>query len=109
MKIIKEVIKEYFSPLTWVYKKLVHRFVICPDCRGDGKDTCHNPDHGLIGALSFHDIGRIGCPVCGHDEDHKVYNGGDCVTCNGTGKATEKVARQFCLYMDYDYDDLVDT
>lgn len=21
---------------------------VCPDCGGDGKETCHNPDHGFI-------------------------------------------------------------
>jgi len=34
---------------------------------------CNNPDHGLIGALSFRDEGRIGCPVCGHDENKRIY------------------------------------
>lgn len=78
--------------------------VTCPDCGGDGKETCHNPDHGLIGALGFHDIGRIGCPCCGHDERHKVKNGGACDTCAGEKQVTEKVARQFCQDLDYDYE-----
>lgn len=63
------------------------RFVmkeICEDCGGDGKDTCNNPDHGFIEAMPG-EIGRLGCPVCGHDEDYKVPNGGDCEICNGTG------------------------
>lgn len=25
--------------------------IICPDCGGDGKETCHNPDHGFIDSL----------------------------------------------------------
>ena len=58
----------------------------CFVCGGDGKETCTNPDHGFISALSFHDIGRLGCPVCGHHLHHKVKNGGDCDCCNGTGK-----------------------
>lgn len=45
-------------------------YAVCPGCGGDGKETCTNPDHGLISALSWHDIGRIGCPCCG-----KSYNG----------------------------------
>jgi hypothetical protein len=57
----------------------------CPDCGGDGIETCNNPDHGFIDALSFHDVGRIGCPVCGHDPKHKVPNGGPCPTCHGKG------------------------
>jgi len=58
---------------------------ICPLCRGDGKETCTNPDHGFIGAMSFHDVGRIGCPCCGHSETHKVINGGACELCEGSG------------------------
>ena len=53
-------------------------YAVCPECGGDGKETCTNPDHGLISALSWHDIGRIGCPCCGHDPGHKVPNGGKC-------------------------------
>lgn len=78
--------------------------VVCPDCGGDGKETCHNPDHGLISALSFHDIGRIGCPCCGHDEKHKVRNGGSCETCCGSKLVHIDVARDFCTGMDYDFD-----
>jgi len=66
---------------------------ICPDCGGDGKETCSNPDHGFIyvlggleSGLPGSDVGRLGCPVCGHDPDHKVPNGGNCETCNGTGR-----------------------
>jgi hypothetical protein len=57
---------------------------VCPDCGGDGKETCNNPDHGFIGGIGG-EISRLGCPVCGHDENYKVPNGGDCETCNGTG------------------------
>lgn len=69
---------------------------------GDGKETCHNPDHGFIYALTFTDIERLGCPVCGHDEDHKVINGGDCETCKGKGEVGKKVAVTFLNEMDYD-------
>jgi hypothetical protein len=59
----------------------------CTVCGGDGKETCDNPDHGFITAMSCDgfEIGRLGCPVCGHSEDHKVPNGGKCEHCNGTG------------------------
>lgn len=68
----------------------IKELVTCPECGGDGKETCNNPDHGLISAMSFHEIGRIGCPVCGHDPRHKVPGGGKCDICKGTGKVTEK-------------------
>jgi hypothetical protein len=62
---------------------------VCPDCGGDGKETCNNPDHGGYEAELFGpDNGRIGCPVCGHDPKHKVPNGGDCESCGGTGKTS---------------------
>lgn len=69
-----------------IAKGLVEPYYTCFVCGGDGKETCTNPDHGFISALSFHDVGRIGCPVCGHDPNHKVKNGGDCECCKGTGK-----------------------
>ena len=78
--------------------------VICPCCNGDGKDTCHNPDHGFISALSFHDIGRLGCPVCGHDENHKVGSGESCELCEGKGRTTEEEAIKFMEDMDYDFE-----
>jgi hypothetical protein len=56
----------------------------CGVCGGDGKETCSNPDHGFISAMPG-DTGRLGCPVCGHDPNHKVKNGGQCDECNGTG------------------------
>ena len=57
--------------------------IICPDCRGDGTETCNNPDHGLIDAIGG-EIGRLGCPVCGHDPEHKVRKN-KCEFCNGEG------------------------
>lgn len=56
----------------------------CPDCGGDGRETCNNPDHGLIADMGG-ETSRLGCPVCGHNENHKVINGGNCETCDGTG------------------------
>jgi hypothetical protein len=66
----------------------VNDLIDCPICGGDGKETCTNPDHGLLHALSFHDVGRIGCPVCGHHPRNKVPNGGPCEACDGNGKVT---------------------
>lgn len=79
--------------------------MICPDCSGDGKETCHNPDHGFISALSFHDIGRCGCPVCGHHPQGKVRGGAPCETCEGSGQVTEEKGREFCDGMEYDFED----
>jgi len=61
---------------------------ICPDCGGDGIETCHNPDHGFIDAMSFHEVGRLGCPCCGHNENRKMK--GKCDTCKGTGIVTKE-------------------
>lgn len=88
--------------------------VVCFVCNGDGKETCNNPDHGFITALSFHDIGRIGCPCCGHDENHKVvywkdgkYNQNDCDACSGTGELTLDEANK--LADEYQYDNEFET
>lgn len=69
-------------------------YALCPDCGGDGKEICHNPDHGfLAGVMSFMGANESACPCCGHDENHKmkkfvngryVYN--TCDTCDGVGK-----------------------
>ena len=42
-----------------------------------------------VSFVSFHDVGRLGCPCCGHDPNHKIKNGGNCECCNGLGKLTE--------------------
>lgn len=60
----------------------------CPDCGGDGVGTCHSPDHSF-GYIVDREYGRIGCPVCGHDPNHKVKNE-ICETCNGKGKVNYK-------------------
>ena len=56
----------------------------CEACGGDGVETCDNPDHWFI-ALNLGEWGRLGCPGCGHDIDHKV-RGSVCPECNGTGR-----------------------
>lgn len=73
----------------------------CPCCKGDGRETCTNPDHGFIEAMPG-EIGRLGCPVCGHDPNHKVKNGGQCEVCNGTGKVNKDQFNQFCTDTGYD-------
>jgi len=77
-------------------------YAVCPECGGDGKETCTNPDHGFINAFSFNDIGRIGCPCCGHDDNHKVPNGGKCEVCEGNGKVTMKQAEDYIAQYDFE-------
>ena len=55
----------------------------CEVCNGTGKEICDNPDHGFIVGVGG-EIGRLGCPCCGHDEDHAIPNT-TCEVCNGTG------------------------
>lgn len=76
----------------------------CFVCGGDGKETCNNPDHGFLSFIG----GVVGanesaCPVCGHDENHKVPNGGDCECCDGVGAIT--VNRFIDACEEYEYDD----
>lgn len=56
----------------------------CANCDGHGKEICTNPDHGFINAVGG-DIGRIGCPACGHDEYCRTTE--DCFKCDGTGES----------------------
>ena len=58
----------------------------CEACGGDGIETCDNPDHGFITAFGG-EIGRLGCPCCGHDPNHKMS--GPCPDCSGTGLAPQ--------------------
>lgn len=57
----------------------------CPECGGTGTEICDNPDHGFISAVGG-EIGRLGCPVCGRDELHRVPNS-VCEICKGSGVA----------------------
>lgn len=74
----------------------IGKICICPTCDGDGRETCGNPDHGFIIANGWNEIGRLGCPICGYDPDHKVPNGGKCDMCNGDGIVKYKEAKSFC-------------
>jgi RecJ-like exonuclease len=60
---------------------------VCPECGGDGVETCTNPDHGFIEGVGG-ELSRLGCPVCGHDPDFKVQ-GSTCPACKGTGKVSK--------------------
>lgn len=76
--------------------------VKCPDCGGDGKETCHNPDHGFIDAVGG-ELRRLGCPVCGHDEDHKVNRGRNvCPECGGLKTVTPDVFEEYGREYGYD-------
>ena len=48
--------------------------VLCPDCFGDGIETCHNPDHGFLSSVlgAFYGANESACPCCGHSSDHKM-------------------------------------
>ena len=74
-------------------------YAVCPDCAGDGKETCHNPDHGFLsGVMSIMGPNESACPCCGHDEDHKMkkyvgngkYEHNKCETCKGVGRLTRQ-------------------
>jgi hypothetical protein len=80
----------------------IKELIKCPICKGDGLERCDNPDHGFIGVHSFLDVGRIGCPVCGHDPNHIVPGGGVCDACNGVGKVTKDVFKK--IIIDYEID-----
>lgn len=74
-------------------------YVKCPSCGGDGKETCNNPDHGFLSAMSFRGANESRCPCCGWDPNHKVrkYKNGEwfyphCEVCNGKGQMESKEA-----------------
>jgi hypothetical protein len=76
---------------------------VCPVCNGDTIERCNNPDHGFISALSFHDIGRLGCPCCGHDQQHRMrkwnsatnsYEWLRCEFCDEDGNLKPEMAEQ---------------
>jgi hypothetical protein len=76
--------------------------VVCPACGGDGKETCDNPDHGFIEAMPG-ETGRLGCPVCGHDPNHKVNKGRNtCPLCGGLGHVIYEVADEYGRETGYD-------
>src|SRR6478736_537072 len=80
--------------------------VKCPDCFGDGIETCHNPDHGFLNIIGVVvGTNESACPCCGHSEDHKIgryignmkwqYN--KCETCSGSGEVTRE---EYDSYLD---------
>lgn len=68
----------------------------CPDCLGDGIETCHNPDHGFLSGIvnQVYSANESACPCCGHDPAHKMK--GKCDTCSGVGNVTKE---QFNSYV----------
>jgi hypothetical protein len=93
------------EPIEVINKDLIE----CPSCKGDGKETCSNPDHGFISALSSQEVGRLGCPVCGHDPYHKIKNGENCDICNGSGRINQKEFDCFCDEYNYDEEPVLKT
>ena len=80
--------------------------VKCPDCFGDGIETCHNPDHGFLSQCLGPVVGanESACPCCVHSQDYKMrnynmktgkYENNICETCSGSGKIS------MGLYMDF--------
>lgn len=80
--------EDYINGNEWCDKCFLDKIYLCPDCGGDGIETCHNPDHSFITALDFHEVGRLGCPCCGHDTNFKMN--GKCYTCSGIGLVSEE-------------------
>jgi hypothetical protein len=77
----------------------------CPDCGGDGKETCHNPDHGFLvgmGGAGLMGANESACPCCGHDPNFKVKGGRECETCGGKGDVS------FALWIEYVEDNNLD-
>lgn len=91
--------------------EIQERFVKCFVCAGDGKETCTNPDHGFLAAISFKGANESACPCCGHNENHKMFywEGGqrkqrDCEACNGKGKLLESEAEVIAEEYGFDND-----
>ena len=78
-----------------LYESLGSTPCVCPVCGGDGHETCSNPDHGFIAAMGG-EIDRLGCPVCGHDENHKTNSGEKCDECKGSGDVPISQALAYC-------------
>lgn len=78
---------------------------LCPDCFGDGVETCHNPDHGFLSGFlgAVYGANESACPCCGHSSDHKMK--GKCETCKGTGQVSKE---EYDKYLDefVDEDDI---
>ena len=60
----------------------------CFNCMDTGIMRCSNPDHGFISALSFTDMGRLGCPGC--DGTGKMAVDEECDECEVNDKAVKE-------------------
>jgi len=58
----------------------------CEFCGGDGIARCNNPDHGFMDGVGG-ELKRLGCPVCGHDEEHRIF--GEKCECQLKRKVTD--------------------
>lgn len=56
--------------------------VTCPECGGDGVETCNNPDHGFFSWMPG-ETGRLGCPGC--IRGNPKHYGHPCIQCDGLG------------------------
>lgn len=74
----------------------------CPDCGGDGVETCHNPDHGFLRGVigAVYSANESACPCCGHHPDFKMK--GICETCKGTGRVDKDVWDKYADEYGYD-------
>lgn len=64
----------------------------CPECGGDGVETCTNPDHGFINGVGG-EIGRLGCPGC--IRGNPKHPGQPCLECDGAGVVTFEAAKDY--------------
>ena len=60
----------------------------CFNCMDTGIMRCSNPDHGFISALSFTDMGRLGCPGC--DGTGKMAVDEECDECEVNEQAIQE-------------------
>ena len=80
----------------------------CPDCLGDGVETCHNPDHGFLSAVGgILGANESACPCCGHNPYHKMK--GKCDTCGGSGNVSKDEYDSYLEeFVQDDYKDEID-
>lgn len=90
----EKIYEIYTAEDTFLAEKRKERYT-CPDCCGDGIETCHNPDHGFLGMIGYvkGNANESACPCCGHSQDHKMK--GVCETCNGKGTVNKATCEKY--------------